>query len=85
VGHLREIDLDHRTFTLRDVNDVSTIRCTFQDDLLETARRALGRWVRVSGSRPLQGKHAVNAMLRVSQLEVLDDQGSGPADGGHSR
>jgi hypothetical protein len=84
VGHLREIDLDHRTFTLRDVNEVSTIRCTFPDDLLETARGALGRWVRVSGSRPINGKHAVNATLRVSQLEVIDDLGSGPANGGHS-
>ena len=84
VGHLREIDLDHRTFTLRDVNEVSTIRCTFQDDLLETARGALGRWVRVSGSRPRKGKHAVNATLRVSQLEVIDDLGSGPANEGHS-
>jgi hypothetical protein len=84
VGRLREIDLDHRTFTLRDVNDVSTIRCTFQDDLLETARGALGRWVRVSGSRSIKGKHAVNATLRVSQLEVIDDLGSDPANGGHS-
>jgi hypothetical protein len=84
VGRLREIDLDHRTFTLRDVNDVSTIRCTFQDDLLETARGALGRWVRVSGSRPRKGKHAVNATLRVSQLEVIEEMGAGPANGGHS-
>jgi hypothetical protein len=84
MGHLREIDLDHRTFTLRDVNEVSTIRCTFQDDLLETARGALGRWVRVSGSRPRKGKHAVNATLRVSRLEVLDDLGSDPANEGRS-
>jgi hypothetical protein len=84
VGHLREIDLDHRTFTLRDVNEVSTIRCTFQDDLLEAARGALGRWVRVSGSRPIKGKHAVNATLRISQLEVIDELGSGPTNEGHS-
>jgi hypothetical protein len=84
VGHLREIDLDHRTFTLRDVNEVSTIRCTFQDDLLEAARGALGRWVRVSGSRSIKGKRAVNATLRISQLEVIDELGSGPANEGHS-
>jgi hypothetical protein len=84
VGHLREIDLDQRTFTLRDVNNVSTIRCTFRDDLLETARDALGRWVRVSGSLPIKGKHAGNATLRVSQLEVIDDLGSGPANRGYS-
>jgi hypothetical protein len=84
VGHLREIDLDHRTFTLRDVNEVSTIRCTFQDDLLETARGALGRWVRVSGSRTHKGKHGVNAALRISQLEVIENLGLGPANEGHS-
>jgi hypothetical protein len=84
AGHLREIDLDHRTFTLRDVDEVSTIRCTFQDDLLAIASAALGRWVRVSGSRPRKGKHAVNATLQVSQLEVIDDLGSGPANEGHS-
>jgi hypothetical protein len=77
VGHLREIDFDHRTFTLRDVNEVSTIRCTFKDELLETARGALGRWVRVSGSRPRKGKHVVNATLRVSTaifLRLLRDE-----------
>jgi hypothetical protein len=84
VGHLREIDLDHRTFTLRDVNEVRTIRWTFRDDLLETARGALGRWVRVSGTRSIKGKHAVSASLRVSQLEVIDDLGPGPANEGHS-
>jgi hypothetical protein len=84
VGHLREIDLDHRTFTLCDVNEVSTVRCTFPDDLLETARGAIGRWVRVSGSRPRKGKHAVSATLRVSQLEVIDEPGSGSANEGHS-
>jgi hypothetical protein len=84
MGHLHEIDLDHRTFTLRDVNEVSTIRCTFQDDLLETARGALGRWVRVSGSRSGKGKHAVHGTLRVSQLEVIEDLGPGSANEGHS-
>jgi hypothetical protein len=84
VGHLREINLDHRTFTLRNVNEVGTIRCTFPNDLLGTARVAIGRWVRVSGSRPRKGKHAVNATLRVLQLEVIDDQGSGSANEGHS-
>jgi hypothetical protein len=83
VGHLREIDLDHRTFTLRDVNEVSTIRCTFEDYLLETARGALGRWVRVSGSRPRKVSHAVNVTRRVSQLEVIDNLGAGPANEGH--
>jgi hypothetical protein len=84
MGHLREIDLDHRTFTLRDVNEVSTVRCTFQDKLLETARGALGRWVRVSGSRPRKGKHAVTAALRVLHLEVIENLGPGPANEGHS-
>ncbi len=84
MGHLREIDLDHRTFTLRDVDEVSTIRCTFQDDLLETARGALGRWVRVSGSRTHKGKHSVNAALLISQLEVIENPGLGPANEGHS-
>jgi hypothetical protein len=84
MGHLREINLDHRTFTLRDVNEVSTIRCTFPDDLLETTRAALGRRIRVSGSRPRKGKHAVNATLRVSQLEVIEGLGPGPANEGHS-
>jgi hypothetical protein len=84
VGHLREIDLDQRTFMLRDVNEVSPLRCTFHDDLLETARGALGRWVRVSGRRPHKGKQAANATLRVSQLEVIEDLSSASTDEGHS-
>jgi hypothetical protein len=84
TGHLREIDLDHRRFTLRDVADARTVRCTFQDDLSETVRAALGRRVRVTGSRLITRKHGTGAILGISQLEVLPDQGSGTASRGNS-
>lgn len=84
TGHLREIDLDHRRFTLRDVADARTVRCTFQDDLSEMVRAALGRRVRVTGSRRITGKYGTGAILRISQLEVLPDQDSGTASRGNS-
>jgi len=84
MGRLGEIDLDRRTFTLREVADVRAVRCTFQDELLETVRAALGRRVRVTGSRPSKGKYAMGAVLRVSQLEVLHDRGSDSASRGNS-
>lgn len=71
TGDLREIDLDHRSFTLREVDEVRSIRCTFDNDLLEVARAALGHRVRVMGSRSLGKQHGGDASLKVSRLEII--------------
>jgi len=84
TGYLREIDLDRRAFILREVERVQQIRCTFEDNLRETARMALGRQVRVTGSRRAKKGRGMGITLHVSRLEVLDDRRSGTADGGHS-
>jgi hypothetical protein len=68
-------DVEGVEISSRLIPDGRTIRLT---------RAVYHRIVRVSGSRPIKGNHAVNATLRVSQLEVIDDLGSGPANGGHS-
>lgn len=84
TGHLREIDLDRRTFTLRDVDEVGSIRCTFADALSEVTRSALGHRVRVTGNRPDKGKRGSGTSLHVSRLAVLADLNSSTDSGGHS-
>lgn len=83
TGHLREIDLDHRSFTLRDVDREGEVRCTFEEHLLEIARTALDHRVRATGSYRARKGHGTDVTFHVSRLEVLDDQ-SGKADKGHS-
>lgn len=74
TGVLREIDLDNLSFMLRNVGEVEEIRCTFEEDLLENAKEALDRRVQVTGSRQVEQRRRTYAPLRVTRLEVLDDQ-----------
>ena len=72
VGDLREIDLDKRTFILRNTLQRQDISCEFEEDLLSIAKEALDRKVNVTGARRLQ-KVRRDLPLRVTRIEVLDD------------
>jgi hypothetical protein len=73
VGELREIDLDKRELTVRNAEDVREVRCTFDDSLLEAAKEALDRRVKVSGTRQLGSGRKVSPTLHVFRLEVLEE------------
>ena len=73
VGDLREIDLDNLQFILRNTEDVREIRCNFEDDLLEMAKEALDRRVRVTGVRRVVEGRRVAPTLRVTRLVILDE------------
>jgi hypothetical protein len=81
-GDLREIDLDSFSFTLRHTNEIEQIQCTFEEGLLEAAKEALDRRVRVTGTRLVQPGRRQSGKLHVRRLVVLE-QGSGDED--HSR
>jgi hypothetical protein len=72
-GDLREIDLDNLSFILRNIGDVQEVRCSFEEELLEAAKEALDRRVRVSGIRKIETGRRVSPSLRVIRLELLDD------------
>ena len=77
VGDLREIDLDEFCFSLRNVDgadrDRSPVRCYFPEEMLEAAKDALDKRIRVTGSRPVkEGRKA--PPLMVSRLEILDER-----------
>jgi len=50
-GRLREIDLDRRTFILRDRGGGDIVRCNFEEELQETVKDLLDQPVRVTGFR----------------------------------
>jgi hypothetical protein len=69
-GDLREIDLDKRSFTLRNIGDLQEVPCSFAEDLLEVAKEAPDRRVRVTGTRrPPEGRRA--SLLQITRLEIL--------------
>jgi hypothetical protein len=72
-GDLREIDLDALTFTLRNIDGIQQVACEFEEDLLESAKKALDRRVRVSGTRTVQEGRRGGGKLHVTRLEVLED------------
>ncbi len=76
VGDLREIDLDNLSFTLRNAEDVHEIRCSFEEDLLETAKEAVDRRVQVTGTRRIIEGRRASPTLRVTRLEILDEEAS---------
>jgi hypothetical protein len=76
VGNLREIDLDNLSMVIRNAPDVTEIRCTFDESLLETAREALDRRVTVSGIRQVGPGPRVSPVLHVFRLEVFDETAS---------
>jgi hypothetical protein len=76
VGDLREIDLDDLTLAVRNAGDVREVRCTFEESLLEAAKGALDRRVKVSGVRQRRPGRGTVPTLHVFHLEVLDDAGA---------
>ncbi len=76
AGDLREIDLDSSSFTLRNAEDVREVRCTFEEDLLESAKEAVDRRVRVTGVRRTDAGRRTAPTLRVIRLEILDEDTS---------
>ena len=74
VGDLREIDLDNLSFTLRNAEDVREVRCTFEEHLLEAAKDAFDRRVRVTGFRRMESGRRLSPPLRVTRLEILDEE-----------
>lgn len=73
TGDLREIDLDNLSMTIRNTADVSEVRCTFDESLLEAAIEALDRRIKVSGIRQIGSGRRVSPTLLVVRLEVLDE------------
>lgn len=73
-GDLREIDLDELRFTLRDPAKPSEIRCVFEENILEQAKAALDKRVRVSGTRKVAVTKKASPILQVTRLEVLEDE-----------
>jgi hypothetical protein len=74
-GRLGEIDLDNFTGTLR-ADGAADVKCEFAEELMTAAQEALGRQVRVVGSRS-DSSGRRRAILLVTRLEVLDDS-TGP-------
>lgn len=74
MGDLREIDLDQRSFVLRNLSDSPVeVPCQFDDELLDTAKSALDRRVEVHGVRRVAGGRGDRAgRLHVTRLVVLD-------------
>jgi hypothetical protein len=81
VGDLREIDLDAMTFILRNVDTSIEIKCSFEEDLRVSAKKALDRRVIVTGSRKIKEGRVPYAKMRVMRLEILDDHEQNPTGG----
>jgi hypothetical protein len=79
IGYLREIDLDNRTLTLRNVGEIREVACTFDESLLEGAKVALDRRVKISGVRQNRPGNRALPTLHVSRLEILEDGASAVA------
>lgn len=74
-GILRQIDLDQRTFTLRDPDEGVDIRCvvaTDNDDLLEIAKHGLDHRVSVIGVRDRDPARRQAHPLQALEIEVLE-------------
>lgn len=74
-GILREIDLDNRTFIIRNPDAGPEIRCAIAleaDDLLEIAKDALDHRVAVSGTRQKDPRRRQANPLQVREIEVLE-------------
>ena len=74
-GVLREIDLDQLTFTLRNPGEVFETRCHFEEPLLESAKDALDKLVRISGVREVSTTARAQQPLEVRTIDILDSEG----------
>ena len=79
TGYLREIDLDAHSFTIRGAAELGQdIRCTFPEELLETAKDSLDKRVQVTGTRILDEiRRATAVPLVVASLEVIEEESPG--------
>jgi hypothetical protein len=68
-GDIREIDLDKRTFKLRNVAHVNELSCRFREDLDSAATESLGKRVRVIGIRI--AKEGARGILEVVDIEKV--------------
>lgn len=75
-GVLREIDLDELRFTLRDTAQPLEIRCVFEESILEQAKAALDKRVRVFGTRKVALTKKASPILQVTRLEVIEEEKS---------
>ncbi len=74
AGTLREIDLDERTFILRNSEEVSETPCDFPEELLEAAKEALDKRVEVTGTKRAHEVRRGAPRLLVTSLEILDEE-----------
>lgn len=75
VGDLREIDLDNRIFTLRNIenqNELTQLSCEYDSDLNQTAFDAIDRRIEVTGQRLVLGPRRSAQRLKVLRLVVFD-------------
>ncbi|MET0461779.1 MAG: hypothetical protein ABW007_01440 [Chitinophagaceae bacterium] len=76
-GVLREIDLDQRTFIIRDLAHGTENRCSIPpeyDDLLDIARDGLDHRVAVLGMRVRDTSRHRAYPLQVKEIEILGDE-----------
>lgn len=73
VGQLREVDLDARRFTLRDVPDVGSIRCVIGELSADTARKLIGHGARVFGEYEAD-RDGKPRLMRVETIEPYQMQ-----------
>lgn len=77
VGDLREIDLDKYSFVLRNLDtyadEILQVECQFLPELLEAAKDALDKRVRITGNRAVDEARRARPLL-VSRLEILDER-----------
>ena len=78
-GDLRQIDLDSRQFLLRNTDGLHETRCSFEEELAETAKEYLDRRVQVTGIRTVDPRRRTAIPLQVIRLEVIEDEAN---DGG---
>jgi len=73
TGQIREIDLDTPGFTLRHPKKPDC-KCTLPDELLETAKTALDRWVTVTGTQTRRSARQDGPItIEVVTIDVLED------------
>jgi hypothetical protein len=80
-GVVREIDLDQRSFIIRDPRVDSETRCAISpefDDLLEIAKHAVDHRVVVTGKRQRDPTRRISFPLQVREIEVLGTSAEEP-------
>lgn len=74
-GEIREIDLDKKTFHLRNVEGGGDVLCRFGDELLVIAAENLSQRVRVIGNRIKSNENVKGSFFVVDIEKINDDSG----------